>query len=242
MYGLQLGARVAVKKKQELTTPRRELIRQEFLTKAAEVFEKKGFAQTTIYDVAQALELSRSALYHYFKSKDEILSALVNEHTERVAERMEKLVKDHPGSAAAALRALLSDSILGRLSGGARLRVLDQLAAEMPPKIKEHFERERRRILDIFTKLIQEGITASELRPVDPRIAALAVLGVASWTSWWYSPTGRKSPQELVDVLVDLAINGLAQPESDRAKSGSPKQLIKSIRRNLADLERLSDY
>ena len=152
-----------MKKKAEFTTPRRELIRQEFLTKAAEVFEKKGFAQTRIHDVAQALELSRSALYHYFKSKDEILEALVEEHTGQAAERMEGVARNHPGSPVDKLRALLSDAVLGRLSGGARIRVLDQLAAEMPPTIKQKFERGRRRILDLYVKLIEDGIAASEL-------------------------------------------------------------------------------
>lgn len=228
-------------KKSELTTPRRELIRQEFLTKAAEVFEKKGFSQTRIHDVAQALELSRSALYHYFKSKDEILEALVEEHTEQAAERMEEFVATQPGSPVEKLRALLSRSILDRMSGGARLRVLEQLAADMPPKIKQHFERARRRILDLHAKLIEEGIATAELRAVDPRTAALAILGIAGWTSWWYSPTGRKSPQELADLLVDIAINGLAQSSVDQAKGGSSKQIIKSIRRDLAELERLAD-
>ena len=230
-----------MKKKSELTTPRRELIRQEFLTKAAEVFEKKGFSQTRIHDVAQALELSRSALYHYFKSKDEILEALVEEHTEQAAERMEEFVATQPGSPVEKLRALLSRSILDRMSGGARLRVLEQLAADMPPKIKQHFERARRRILDLHAKLIEEGIATAELRAVEPRTAALAILGIAGWTSWWYSPTGRKSPQELADLLVDIAINGLAQSSVDQAKGGSSKQIIKSIRRDLAELERLAE-
>jgi AcrR family transcriptional regulator len=229
-----------MKKKREATTPRRELIRQEFLTKAAEVFEKRGFAQTRIQDVAEALELSRSALYHYFRSKDEILEALVSEHTEQVAEKMEAFVARHSGSPVDALRGLLSSSILGRMSGGARLRVLDQLAAEMPPKIKEHFERGRRRILDLHIKLIQEGIASGELRAVDPRIGALAALGIASWTSWWYSPAGRKSPPELAEMLIDIAVNGLARPASDQAKGGSPLQIIRSIRRDLAELERLA--
>ena len=65
-----------MKSKKESTTVRKELVRQELLTKAAEVFERQGFAQTTILDVAKAMQLSRSALYHYFKSKDEILSLI----------------------------------------------------------------------------------------------------------------------------------------------------------------------
>lgn len=228
-----------MKTKTRATTPRRELIRDEFLTKAAEVFERKGFSQTRISDVAEALSLKRSALYHYFKSKDEILQALVEEHTDQAAEKAEKFIRSHAGSATSKLRALLTTLILSRMSGGARLRVLDPLASEMPPKIKAHFDRARRRIFDLLAMVVQEGIDAGEFRPVDARIAALAVSGIAGWTSWWYSPSGRHTPQELAEMLVDIALNGLARSNQDLGKGNSSKEIISSIRRQLAQLERL---
>jgi AcrR family transcriptional regulator len=227
------------KAKSRITTPRRELIREEFLNKAAEVFERKGFSPTRISDVAEALSLSRSALYHYFKSKDEILSALVEEHTEQAAERMEKFVRSDTGSPATKLRALLTMVILSRMSGGARIRVLDQLAVEMPPKIKAHFEGARRRIFAVIRTVIQDGIDSGEFRSVDPRTAALAVIGIAVWTSWWYSPSGRQTPQELADVLVDIAINGLTRQSDDPRKGDSSQEIIGSIRRQLSHLEKL---
>jgi AcrR family transcriptional regulator len=225
--------------KKEATTPRKELVREEFLTKAADVFEKKGFASTTIQDVAQALQLSRSALYHYFKSKDEILEALVLEHTEYAAEQMERKFASRKESPSDQLRELLANSINGRMTGGPRLRVLDQLANEMPAEIKQKFDHGRRRVLDLYTRLIQKGIDAGELRPLDARTAAFAILGIASWTSWWYSPTGRKSPEELASVLVDVAFNGIAQPVGAAHGAPKPRELLRSLKRDIAQLERL---
>jgi AcrR family transcriptional regulator len=220
------------------TTPRRELVRQELLTKAAEVFEKKGYGQATILDVAQAMQLSRSSLYHYFKSKEEILEALVQEHTEAAAEKLEQRFSRTAPSTVEQLRELLTNSINGRLTGGARLRVLDQLAAEMSGPIKQKFEHGRRRILDLYTRLIQRGIDAGELRPLDARTAALAILGIASWTSWWYSPHGRKSPEELAEALVDIALHGLIQVNDAHGKPQDTRALVRSIQRDLGQLER----
>ncbi len=227
-----------MKAKREPTTLRKELVREEILTKAADVFEKKGYAQTTILDVAQALELSRSALYHYFKSKDEILEALVLEHTEHAAEHMEQRFARKDKSSSEQLRELLTNSINGRMTRGARLRVLDQLAAEMPPEIKQKFDHGRRRFLDLYTRIIQKGIDAGELRPVDARTAALAILGIASWTSWWYSPAGRKSPEELAELLVDIAFHGITRAQTTGAGVQTPKDLLRSLKRNIAELEK----
>jgi AcrR family transcriptional regulator len=242
---LESDGRAAIKSrmkaavKKDATTPRKELVREEFLTKAADVFEKKGFASTTIQDVAQALQLSRSALYHYFKSKDEILEALVLEHTEYAAEQMEQKFATRNGSASDQLRELLANSINGRMTGGARLRVLDQLAAEMPSEIKQKFDHGRRRVLDLYTRLIQKGIDAGEFRLLDARTAAFAILGIASWTSWWYSPTGRKSPEELASVLVDIAFNGIARSEGSAERPQKPKEVLRALKRDVAELERL---
>ena len=145
------------------------------------------------------------------------------------------------GSPSQQLRNLLSGSITGRMARGARMRVLDQLAAEMPPEIKQRFDRGRRRVLDLYTGLIQSGIDAGELRPVDARTAALAILGIASWTSWWYSPAGKKSPEELAELLVDIAFHGITSSQAPGAGPQTPKDLLRLLKRNVADLEGIVD-
>ena len=222
----------------EAVNPRKALVREELLTKAAEVFERLGFAQTRIQDIAEAMALSRSALYHYFTSKEEILAALVREMAERRAGELAIVAGDSSRPAVERLRSALRATIVERLSGGSRLRVLDQLAVEMPAELRKNFDRARRHILDLYTGIIAEGIERGEFRPIDARVAALAVLGIASWTSWWYSPQGRRTPGDLADILVEVGINGLIAapggvPATDR------DGLLREIRARLDRLEAL---
>jgi AcrR family transcriptional regulator len=214
-------------------------VREELLTRAADVFERQGFAQTRIQDIAEALGLSRSALYHYFTSKEDILAALIAEHTERRAAAMVALVSDSSRSAAERLRAALRATIAERLTGGPRLRVLDQLAIEMPPNLRTTFDRARRQVLNLYTDLIKEGVDNCEFRPVDARVAAFAVLGIAAWTSWWYSPGGRKTPDELADLLTDIGLNGLLSRAGDQPLATDRASLLRQIRERLDLLERL---
>lgn len=220
------------------SAPRHQLVRDEILTKAAEVFERRGFAQTRLEDIASALSLKRSAIYYYFKTKNDILHALVEDYAERKAREMEDLVSGHKGSAIEKLHALLSASIFNRTLEGPRVRALDTVATEMPAETKAIFEQARRRILNLHVGVIREGIERGELRAVDPTMAALAVLGVANWTSWWYSPTGRQQPEELSRSLADIALNGLARSEIDRSQGQPPLQIIDLIQRDLGELRR----
>ena len=200
---------------------RKALVREEILTRAADVLDLRGFAQTRMQDIAEALSLSRSALYHYFASKEDILAALVDEHTKVRAEVLLALGGDRTRPAAARLREALRSTIGERLSGGSRLRVLDQLVRDMPAELRATFDRGRRQILDVYTRIIADGIRAGEFRDLDPRTGALAILGIASWTSWWYSPTGRHGPEALTEMLVDIALHSLlasAGATADRAR------------------------
>lgn len=219
--------------------PRRELVRQELLTKAAEIFEAKGYAQATIQDVAESLDMSRSSLYHYFQSKDDILLALVEEHANTAADRLADTIERVDGNALDRLKVVLASSIENRTSGGARLRALDQLAGEMPAGIKEVFESSRRRVLDYYIGLLERGIEEGIVRPVDPRLAAFAILGIVSWPSWWYSPSGRNTPQEIAAALVDVALNGIAAASDRGVVPTSPQGAIDDIRRSLDSIERM---
>ena len=221
------------------TNPRKLLVREQLLTKAAEIFQVQGFAQTRIQDIAEALSLSRSALYHYFASKEEILAALISEHAERRAGEISALALDRKMPAADRLRTALRTTIIERLTGGPRVRTLDQLAPEMPPQLRQMFDRSRRQILELYTSLIEEGIDNGEFRPIDARVAAFAVLGIASWTSWWYSPNGSKSPEYLADILVDIGIAGLRSMPGDLTAHTDRGQLLREIRSRLNLLEAL---
>lgn len=199
--------------------PRRKLVRNELLSRAADVSAQQGLAQTRMHDIVAAVSLIPSALYHYVTRKEEIFAALVEEHTQAQAEVLRHLAGDTARAATDRLREALRATVFARLSGGARLRVLDQLAVEMPPGPCKVFDGDRRQILDAYTAIITDGIGRGEFRPVDARTVALAVLGIASWTSCWYSPGGRESPEELADLLVDMGMNGLAvagPPANDR--------------------------
>ncbi|MFZ0838044.1 MAG: TetR family transcriptional regulator, partial [Xanthobacteraceae bacterium] len=60
---------------------KKEALRQAVLEAAAKLFAERGFGGTNLQDIADALGISRPALYYYFKSKDEILASLVEEVT-----------------------------------------------------------------------------------------------------------------------------------------------------------------
>ncbi len=190
--------------------PRKEIIRDELLTRAAELFDRRGYANTRMQDIAEELGLRRSSLYHYFSTKDDILIALIEKEAQVPALHLAELIADSSLTATARLRAALTGNIMRKLSGGPRFRVLDRTETEMPEALAATYGKAKREVLELYSAIIRTGIERGEFRKVDPRIATFAVIGMSNWTAWWYSPKGRYSPGEIADMITDFAIAALA--------------------------------
>ncbi|MCJ8010792.1 TetR/AcrR family transcriptional regulator [Paenibacillus sp. KQZ6P-2] len=65
---------------------------EHILSVSAKLFTEKGFDKTSIQDIIQELGMSKGAVYHHFKSKDEILEAVMRQHFDRAASRLDELV------------------------------------------------------------------------------------------------------------------------------------------------------
>jgi AcrR family transcriptional regulator len=218
--------------------PRKELVREELITKAAELFNVHGFAQTSMNDIASAVGLRRSAVYHYFGSKEEILSALMEQEAFGPTYMLQAIAALPDLSATERLRRAVIDGIVHRLTGGARFIALTRLEPEIPQEFQSLYNQSKRQILDFYSRFISEGIETGEFRKLDVNVAAFAVIGMANWTSRWYSPSGSMSPQQIAEIIADFAIRGLS---NDNGRPTHEVRLrIARLREEIELLERLS--
>lgn len=220
--------------------PRKALVREQLIDKATEIFRTKGYAQTSINDIAAELGLQRSSVYHYFANKEEVLAALIEKESSKPYDDILRVLMIPDLSARERLRRVVSEGVVRRLTGSPRFLVLHRLEAEMPPDLAALYNRSRRRIFDLYTRVIAEGVKAGEFREMDASVAAFAVIGMANWTSWWYSPKGKLSPEQIADAIVDFALNGLARAPQAGEAVDSLGAAIRALKDNILLLERLA--
>lgn len=191
--------------------PRKDLVHQELLNKAAQLFFDHGYANTRMQDIADAIGISRPALYHYFKNKDEVLIALTEGEALSHVRLLEDLIRDSNLSARQRLSAAIRANLENKLEGGARFRFADRIQSELPAQLVASFAKSRRRVFSLYVEIIQQGIETGEFREVDAKIIAFSVLGMVNWTAWWYSPSGRKSASEIADDMTELVVRGIVR-------------------------------
>ena len=216
---------------------RKELVREKMLEKAAELFSTRGFARTSINEIADSLSLKRSSVYHYFSNKDAILRELfVDEYEQRLTE-IEAVLARTGLTSHERLTLVIEGAIAQRLRSGGRFLVFDRLEAEVPEEMRRGYNRARRRILDLYTRVVDEGVKSGEFRAVEPRLAAFALIGMTNWTALWYSPSGKMKPAEIARALTGLLVYGISQREPG---GGQPAATLGAVLANLShDVETL---
>ncbi|GAA0274525.1 TetR/AcrR family transcriptional regulator [Cryptosporangium japonicum] len=220
------------------TNTRRGLIEQEIYVQATRLFAERGFAGTNFQDIADAVGLTRPALYHYVSSKEELLAKLVAEITQDAATDIAAEAARTDADPAEKLHSIVASTARRQGEHADRFRLLVRSEADLPVEIATTHEAGRRSVLRSIAGVIEEGVNSGVFRTVDPRVAALGALGMANWVAWWYRPGGRDDLVMVCDELADMAVAGLRGRDDGRAPQ-SPAEALSAVREDLDRLERL---
>jgi TetR/AcrR family transcriptional regulator, cholesterol catabolism regulator len=177
---------------------------------ASALFRERGYAATSVRDIARALEMQGASLYAHVASKEDVLWAIV----ERSAERFERAAEraDDPSLPSAdRLAALVRAHVQIVTADPGQASVFAYEWKFLSPVRRAAIADRRDRYEARFRALIAEGIGRGEFGEKDPAIAATFVLTALNGIAAWYRPDGRLSPQEIADQYADLAVRSLTE-------------------------------
>jgi TetR/AcrR family transcriptional regulator, cholesterol catabolism regulator len=184
-----------------------EARRRTIVDTSAKVFAQGGYHGTGIAELCEANDLGKGALYHYIGSKEELLVAI----TELV---MDEVVAGVDRVAALGGTAIERLTMLGKEYLEIVVRLPDHvwvLLHEFPALTGERateFHKRRHVFESAVEDIIRDGMSAGELRKSEPRVAALAWLGMHNHAYLWLSPDGRWSAQDVAAQFAEIFING----------------------------------
>ncbi|GEL17640.1 TetR/AcrR family transcriptional regulator [Pseudonocardia asaccharolytica] len=215
---------------------RRRLVSNELLEHSARLFAEQGFANTSFQDIADAMGISRPALYHYVSNKEELLAALVHDVLERVVEILERTRARTDVTEDVRVELALREIIVNNARNTTRFRLLDRSEPDLPAEIAEMHRQARRRVLKLFAGMIEDAAVAGKLRPLPARTVALGMLGVANWVAWWYRPGIDGDAEQIADVLVDMVMTGVRRG-ADRTVEAGPWAALALLKEDIVHLE-----
>ncbi|BCP14202.1 hypothetical protein MINTM021_11110 [Mycobacterium paraintracellulare] len=223
------------------SSARRDLVITEIYAQAARLFAERGYAGTSLQHVAAATGLSRQALYHYVKSKDELLSQLVTDITRSPTTELQAINRRVDLTCVQKLRAIAYSIAAHRAADPYSFLLVIRSEAELPEVLATKHRDGKRAVLVEIIKVVEAGIHNGEFRRVDPRVAAFSIIGMLNWVAWWYHPD-RRYPSDTVDAIAnkvaDMAVSVVGHRIDPGADGRDPASVLDSMRADLDILER----
>ena len=188
----------------------------EILSAALASFAERGFAATRLDDVAARAGVTKGTLYLYFDSKEELFKAVVRQELVPNLERAEALVAGSAAPSLDLLDQLVRDfaRIIGSPLGAIPKLVLTE-AGNFPDLARFYREAVVERGKALFRRVIERGVAAGELQPVDTESVVLCVIAPLLLACLWrhsFEPHSSRplDIEALFRAQLDLLRRGLA--------------------------------
>jgi AcrR family transcriptional regulator len=212
--------------------------KREILAAASRVFRAKGLQASGMRDIAAEMGMAVGNLYYYFQDKEDLL-AFVQESTltgllslaarVRALDPLKTPADQKLFLQTAGHVVLLNEGTPGSLAH-LEVEALGEHRAVVLPR-RDEYEQSLRR-------LIEDGITAGVFRPLDPKVAAFAILGAVNWTVKWFRPPGGggggpkaqdagHSAGEIGRETAEMLVRGLLLPGTEW--SAPPSETLFSL-------------
>ena len=181
---------------------------EEILAAAARIFREKGYHGTSVRDIAESVGLLKGSLYHYIRSKEELLARLFDGALEDTVRELEGIAA-RDASASERLRDMVKAYVLALTANIDAVGLYLREWRALPPPELARLRARRRAMRTLFEDVIAEGARRRELASGDQKISALAILGMCNWVYEWYRPDGRLSADAIGDELADRALRAV---------------------------------
>src|SRR6266699_997614 len=196
-------------KRQKRQSGNGDFTRNRVFEVAAEVFHRKGYDNTSMSDVAAAAGLTKARLYHHITSKESLLYTVLDygldltqayvleplEHISDPLERLKTMIDLH-------LRLVLQERNL-EVTG------LLHECKTLSPSDRAKINRRKKQYVHIATGVIAEVTKKYNVKDVNPKLAAYALLGMLNWTYQWYRTSGSNTREEIVETFQQIFLQGI---------------------------------
>lgn len=174
---------------------------------SARLFAENGYFETTMDDVADAVGLAKASLYHYVRSKGEIVCLIHNGLADYLIGKLEaRIASELPLDV---LHGVFVDIVEAMDSHPGHLKVYFEYRSAIPDAFQADARARRDRYWAIVQSVIDEAVSSGQLQTDNARLTSLAIFGMCNWSYQWYKSTGEMSPSIIADHFWDIFYRGV---------------------------------
>ena len=185
----------------------RALKREAVIRAAAREFNRKGYHNTSLDDIAAALEVTKPTVYYYVTSKEQLLFQCFVAGVEQIRAAF-RAVRELSVPARERLNAVLrhyGEAVASEF-GWCMVRAEEQ---DLSPAMSRHIKSLKSEVDQGIRRLIREGIQDGSIEACDPKMTAFALAGALNWIAHWYREDQSLTGAQIATAFVTIFEGGL---------------------------------
>lgn len=182
--------------------------KQIILDHAARIFATEGFHKAAISQITKACGISKSLIYHYYSSKQEILYHAMIDHVKEL-DKLAKEVMAESLPAEETLRKIIRRYLSIYESTVSQHHILINELGALTPEQKNEVVAIQNSVVCAFADLAEQLSPTALTKHKAKTAVSMLMLGMINWTYIWFKPDGDLSSGQVANIISDMFIGGL---------------------------------
>ncbi|HEX7064448.1 MAG TPA: TetR/AcrR family transcriptional regulator [Bacillales bacterium] len=186
-------------------------MKDQIIDQSIQLFESKGFSETSIQDIADALGATKGTFYYYFPSKEQLLMDIHSTYIDELLRKQREILESVGKDCKTKLFEMIGLTIKQIEPNGRRAKIFFREMMNLKEENQAVIKRKRKEFRLNLQKMIEQGMDNGEFRKdLRADMVTFAILGMCNWSYNWFKPNGPVSDQELVELYVDTLLKGIS--------------------------------
>lgn len=196
----------------ELKAKKQAYVQDEILAAAAKLFAERGYRAVTIDDIGSSLEYTKSVVYYYFTSKNEILWQIFQRIYDSYFDGLSEIrARNLPPQEAMAL--IIRKHALNVMEKRDWTAIYFREESELTDQQRKEIAKKKRQYDAMIEEVYEAGMASGVFKRMPLHIAISGLLGMCNWLYVWYKEQGTYSAEQIADYCANLLANGyIAKP------------------------------
>jgi AcrR family transcriptional regulator len=185
-------------------------MKQKIIDASIDLFDQKGFKETSVQDIVDIIGVTKGTFYYYFNSKQELLKDICLSYIVDLVRDQEHILSNPGKDCTTKLYEIVYMLISNIKTQRKSARIFFREMRHLEEKHLKEIKAKRNVFRENYQTLIEEGINRGEFkRSINPDMVTFGILGITNWSYYWYNPEGSVTEEELAKIYVDFILNGI---------------------------------